>query len=77
MKVTIAELKERIKTIDWDVEVDSLQDRTSLIDQGLDSLDMINLLFCLEKEFSVKIPDDDVDALKSLEDFVSYINKRV
>lgn len=29
---------------------------------GLDSLDVINLLFRVEEEYGVKVPDEDIDA---------------
>ena len=77
MNITMANLREKLREIDWEVDVDSLKDEAPLVEQGLDSLDMITLLFCVEKEFPVKIPDDDVDGLKSLKDFVAYINERI
>ena len=46
-----------------------------LEDLKLDSLDVINLLFTLEEEFDVKIPEPDIDAhnLYVIGNLVRYI----
>lgn len=47
-------------------------------DLGLDSLDVINLLFSLEEEFGVKIPEPDIDAhdLYRVGALVGYVSER-
>lgn len=47
-----------------------------LEDLKLDSLDVINLLFTLEEEFDVKIPEPDIDAhnLYVIGNLVRYIS---
>jgi len=77
MTITLSQVKEKLAKIDWDVNVDDLQDNIPLTEQGLDSLDMINLLFCLEENFPVKIPDDDLPVLKTLQDFTGYLNNKL
>jgi len=77
MTITLSQLKEKLANIDWDINVNYLQDNAPLIEQGLDSLDMINVLFCLEEHFPVKIPDDDLPALKTLQHFTDYINNKL
>lgn len=77
MTITISQLKEKLAKIDWDINADDLQDNIPLIEQGLDSLDMISVLFCLEENFPVKIPDDDLPALKTLRDFTDYLNNKL
>lgn len=76
MKTTLSQIREKLSTIDWDINVDDLQDNTPLIEQGLDSLDIMNVLFCLEENFPVSIPDDDLPGLKTLQDFTDYINNK-
>jgi acyl carrier protein len=41
---------------------------------GLDSLDKIEFLFALEKEFNIKIPDREV-TLNSLQDVISVVER--
>jgi acyl carrier protein len=48
-------------------------------DLGLDSLDVINLLFSLEEEFGVKIPEPDIDAhdLYRVGALTGYVSERL
>ena len=45
--------------------------------QGMDSLDFVNLLFRFEEEYNVKIPDSDVDGVRSIDDIVSLMNRKL
>ena len=42
---------------------------------GIDSLDGINILFALESEFNVNIPDDAANSLRSVRDAIDGIAK--
>jgi acyl carrier protein len=42
---------------------------------GIDSLDGINILFALESEFNINIPDEGVQTLQSVRDVVDGIAK--
>lgn len=42
--------------------------------QGMDLLDFVNLLFRFEEEYNVKLPDFDVDGVRSIDDIVSLMN---
>jgi len=42
---------------------------------GLDSLDSVNILFALEEEFNVDIPDEASRDLRSIRDIVEGIGK--
>lgn len=48
-------------------------------DLGLDSLDVISLLFEAEKYFDIKIPEEDISEhdLLDIDKFVVYISSRV
>ena len=41
----------------------------------IDSLDGINILFALENEFSINIPDDAVRSVRSVRDMVEGVRK--
>lgn len=43
----------------------------------IDSLDGINIVFELEKEFNIEIPDDGVQGLRSVRDTVEGVRKLV
>ncbi len=44
-------------------------------DLGADSLDTVELVMALEKEFSFEIPDEDAEELQNIKDAISYIDK--
>lgn len=46
-------------------------------DLGVDSLDSTELLMALEDEFSIEIPEEDAEKLKTVRDITHYIEKKV
>jgi acyl carrier protein len=46
---------------------------TTFEELGLDSLDGLNLIFELEEEFDLMVPDDKVQSMKSVEEVVEGI----
>ncbi|HLT38580.1 MAG TPA: acyl carrier protein [Enhygromyxa sp.] len=44
-------------------------------DLGADSLAIVELVLALEEQFGIKIPDDQVDAIKTVGDAVNYIRQ--
>lgn len=42
---------------------------------GIDSLDSIELVMDLEKEFKITIPDQDVDSFETPQDVLNYFKK--
>ena len=61
------------------IDINELNHNESLTDQGLDSLDMISLLFALEERFQIKIPEQDIDQgkLNSINAIGEYLNTRI
>ena len=55
-------------------EVDGSKSFTD--DLGADSLAIVELVLALEEKFDVKIPDDEVDGIKTVADAVAYIKQR-
>lgn len=63
--------KQRIKTIVAEhlcIMVDEVQDNSTFNDLGMDSLDTIEVVMLLEKEFMLIIPDAKSEDLHSMED---------
>ncbi len=52
--------------------------RDLIRDEGLDSLDLINMLFRIEEEFGTKVPEPDIDNfdLTNIGNLVAYILER-
>jgi len=72
---------ERVKKIITDVmavKETEVSAETSLAnDLGADSLDYVALLQEFEAEFNIQIPDEDAIKLKTVEDTVKYIERKV
>jgi acyl carrier protein len=44
---------------------------------GIDSMDAVEILFALENEFDISIPDDEVRSVRSVRDMCSGVEKLV
>ncbi|MCX5858922.1 MAG: acyl carrier protein [Proteobacteria bacterium] len=44
-------------------------------DLGADSLDLVELVMAMEDEFSISIPDDRIEEIKTVQDAVNYIRR--
>ncbi len=74
------DIEARIKEIiceQLDVKPEDVSEGKSFTeDLGADSLAIVELVLALEEQFDVKIPDDEVDKIKTVGDAVSYIKQR-
>ena len=70
---------EKVKSIlaeQFDVEEDTITEETSLQDDLVaDSLDVVDLLMSIEDEFSIEVPDEDVENIKTVGSLVAYIEQ--
>jgi acyl carrier protein len=56
---------------------DDLKDAASFVDDlGADSLDVVEMVMAFEEEFSIDIPDEDAEKIKTVKDAVDYIGKK-
>lgn len=51
-------------------------DASFIDDLGADSLDTVELVMELEKEFGIEIPDDDANNIRSVGDAIKYIEAK-
>ena len=77
MKATIDNVKEVIVEAEVLGDVEEMKNDISLADQGIDSLDVVNVYLLLEEKFEITIPDEDLKSVQSINDIVSYINTKV
>ena len=60
-----------------DVEKESITEASSITDDlGADSLDIVDLVMAIEDEFSVEIPEEEVENIKTVGDIVKYIDEK-
>ena len=58
------------------VEDDKIVSKASFVDDlGADSLDTVELIMQLEGEFGIEIPDEDAEAITTVQAAVDYIDK--
>lgn len=51
---------------------------SSLIDDlGADSLDIVELVMAIEEEFSLEIPDEDAEGMRTVGDILAYLAGKV
>ena len=56
-------------------EADVAINSTFIDDLGADSLDIVELIMAFEEEFSIEIPDEIAEKIKTVKDAVDYIDK--
>jgi acyl carrier protein len=68
----LAEILEEVAGVNPD---DVAENKSFTEDLDVDSLSMVEVVVAAEEKFDVKIPDDEVQNLKTVGDAVSYILK--
>ncbi len=73
--MVLEKIKEMLAT-QLDADIDSMSEQTRIAeDLGADSLDVVELLMSIEDEFSVEIPDEAIETIKTIGDVVKYIEE--
>ena len=74
-------LETRVRKIIADrlqVDAESVTPTASFVeDLGADSLDLVELVMAFEEEFSVEIPDQDAENMKTVGAAIDYLKKKV
>jgi len=73
---TIARVKDLIAD-SLGVNPTEVKPEASFIDDlGADSLDIVELVMAIEKEFGIEIPDEDAEKISTVQDAVDYITNK-
>lgn len=56
-----------------DIPGEKLSAETPLAEAGIDSLDALTILFAIEEEFHVSIPDEQARAMKTFGDMIDIV----
>lgn len=51
-------------------------DSSFIDDLGADSLDIVELVMLIEKEFDIEIPDEDAEKISTVQDAIDYIKSQ-
>ena len=74
------ELNQRIIKVIADTQhipVETVKLDSTFAELNIDSLDGINILFALENEFNISVPDEAAKAIRSVRDAVEGVTKLV
>ena len=78
--MTRAEIEEKLVAIvreEKDLPDDALKPETQLTEAGIDSLDALTILFAIEEQFKISIPDDRARAMKTFGDMIDIVQELV
>jgi acyl carrier protein len=60
------------------VDVEKITPEASFVgDLGADSLDVVELVMAIEKDFGLEIPDNDADKIQTVQDAIYYIESHI
>lgn len=72
---------EKIKSIlaeKLGMEENTLSPETSFHDDlGIDSLDLVEVIWEVEKKFKITIPDEELERMRSIADLTDYVDQRI
>jgi acyl carrier protein len=72
IRTGLAEILEEVAGVD---KADVADEKSFTDELDVDSLSMVEVVVAAEEKFGVKIPDDEVQNLKTVGDAVTYIEK--
>ncbi|MGN0527857.1 MAG: acyl carrier protein [Eubacterium sp.] len=60
------------------INEDDVELTSSLVDDlGADSLDAIDIVMSIEDEYSIEVPDETIEQMKTVEDIVNFIENNI
>jgi acyl carrier protein len=75
------EIYDKVKEVIVDqlnVEEDDVSEDAAFVDDlGADSLDIVELVMALEEQFSISIPDEQAEKIRTVGDAVSFIAENI
>jgi acyl carrier protein len=74
--MTRDEIAQKLTTIvrqEKEIPEEKLAPETPLAEAGIDSLDALTILFAIEEEFKISIPDDKAKAIRTFGDMIDVV----
>jgi len=63
---------------EFEIEVDLIKDDAKLVDDlGIESLDFVDIVVVIEKEFNFKVKREEMTDVRTLHDLYEYIDKHI
>lgn len=76
MEVNRTEVVEIIRNVGIAGNFNTLDHDALLRENGVDSLDMANILLSIEEKYGVKIPDEDIEKLDTINAIALYLSNK-
>ena len=76
----MSEIADRVKQIIVDnlsVDQAAVTDSATFADLGADSLDTVDIIMAYEKEFDIKIPEEQSDKIATVGDAIAFVEAEV
>lgn len=76
----MSEIANRVKQIIVDnlsVDQAAVTDSATFADLGADSLDTVDIIMAFEKEFDIKIPEEQSDKIATVGDAIAFVEAEV
>lgn len=77
MKVSVENIKEIIVEAEVLGDINEMKSDIALSEQGIDSLDVVNVYLLIEEKFDVQIPDEDLAQVRTIDSIVEYVNNKL
>jgi len=77
MEVTINDLKEILANTSFGNNAKLLDGNDSLREEGVDSLDLLDFYLNIEEHYNIKVNDEDVAGLLTLNDYQKYVSDKL
>ncbi len=71
-----SEVETIIKSVSSSARVADPDRSKTLREIGIDSLDLSGILLEIEERFRIKIPDQDIERLETIDKLVEYVNEK-
>ncbi len=78
--MTRAEIERRLVEIvrkEKDIPEEQLRPDTPLAEAGIDSLDALSILFSIEEDFHISIPDDRARSMSTFGDMIDIVESQL
>jgi acyl carrier protein len=78
MELSISNLKQLLaNSSSLGDQVLNFKDDVSITEQGVDSLDMLDFFLNIEETFNVKIPDTDIEKIRTFQALHQYLKSKL
>lgn len=76
MKVSKEDILAIIDDVGVETDITTIEEEMTWKEAGIDSLEVMNVFLRIEEKFGIKIPDEEVDELNTIQATLAYIRNK-